>query len=61
LTTRPGSPNETDWELRATLIVQGTIAGPDACKDGGWQSLHSSAGAPFKNQGDCMQFVNTGK
>ena len=30
----------------------------DQCKKGGWQSFTSPA---FKNQGDCIQFVNTGK
>jgi hypothetical protein len=61
LTSPPGNPGETDWELSATLIFQGTIAGAVACKDGGWQSLHGVDYRPFKNQGDCMQFVNTGK
>lgn len=28
------------------------------CKDGGWQNYPS---AGFRNQGDCIQFVNTGK
>lgn len=30
----------------------------DDCKDGGWQTFNSPR--EFKNQGDCMQFVNTG-
>lgn len=33
----------------------------DACKNGGWQSLARAGGSPFKNQGDCIQYVNTGK
>lgn len=33
----------------------------DQCKDGGWQSLVRSNGTSFKNQGDCIQYVNTGK
>lgn len=33
----------------------------DACKDGGWQSLSRADASPFKNQGDCIQYVNTGK
>jgi hypothetical protein len=28
-------------------------------KEGGWQTFHSPRA--FKNQGDCIQFVNTGK
>jgi hypothetical protein len=31
------------------------------CKDGGWMTLSGADGSPFKNQGDCIQFVNTGK
>jgi hypothetical protein len=31
----------------------------DACKDGGWQTFNVPK--QFKNQGDCIQFVNTGK
>jgi len=30
----------------------------DQCKNGGWQTFNSPA---FKNQGDCVQFANTGK
>lgn len=33
----------------------------DACKHGGWQSLSRADGSSFKNQGDCIQYVNTGK
>lgn len=32
-----------------------------ACKNGGWQTLRRADGSPFRNQGDCIQFVNTGK
>jgi hypothetical protein len=31
----------------------------DQCKNGGWQRF--SFPYNFKNQGDCIQFVNTGK
>lgn len=31
------------------------------CKDGGWQTLFRANGTGFKNQGDCIQYVNTGK
>ena len=30
----------------------------DDCKNGGWATFISPT---FKNQGDCIQFVNTGK
>lgn len=33
----------------------------DECKDGGWQSAKRADGSSFKNQGDCIQYVNTGK
>lgn len=31
------------------------------CKKGGWQFLTRADGSPFKNQGDCIQYFNTGK
>ena len=31
------------------------------CKNGGWSTSVRSDGSTFKNQGDCMQYVNTGK
>lgn len=33
----------------------------DGCKNNGWQLLSRADGSPFKNQGDCIQYVNTGK
>jgi hypothetical protein len=33
----------------------------DDCKNGGWMSVFRADGSPFKNQGDCIQYVNTGK
>lgn len=33
----------------------------DDCKDGGWQKVKTATGASFKNQGQCVQYVNTGK
>ncbi len=33
----------------------------ESCKKGGWASLTRSDGSGFKNQGDCIQYVNTGK
>lgn len=38
-----------------------TPAGANDCKKGGWQSLYRADGSTFKNQGDCIQYVNTGK
>jgi len=31
------------------------------CKNGGWTRTVRPNGDPFKNQGDCVQFVNTGQ
>jgi hypothetical protein len=31
------------------------------CKNGGWMTSVRADGSTFKNQGDCMQYVNTGK
>jgi hypothetical protein len=36
-------------------------ASKDDCKKGGWMSVYRADGSPFKNQGDCIQYVNTGK
>ncbi len=33
----------------------------DQCKNNGWISVRRADGSPFKNQGDCIQYVNTGK
>ena len=33
----------------------------EGCKNGGWMNLKRTDGSSFKNQGDCIQFVNTGK
>jgi hypothetical protein len=44
-----------DFQLRATASSK------DDCKDGGWQNLQRANGTTFKNQGDCIQYVNTGK
>ncbi|HUQ87278.1 MAG TPA: hypothetical protein VM096_06945 [Vicinamibacterales bacterium] len=31
------------------------------CKKGGWQTMSRADGSPFKNQGDCVSYMNTGK
>lgn len=33
----------------------------DDCKNGGWMNLERADGSKFKNQGDCIQYFNTGK
>jgi hypothetical protein len=38
-----------------------TVPGsPDACKNGGWQTLVRADGSSFKSQGDCTKYVGTG-
>ncbi len=31
------------------------------CKKDGWKDLERTDGSSFKNQGDCIQYLNTGK
>jgi hypothetical protein len=33
----------------------------DQCKNGGWMTTTRGDASTFKNQGDCMQYVNTGQ
>jgi hypothetical protein len=33
----------------------------NGCKSGGWSGLEREDGSSFKNQGDCIQYMNTGK
>ena len=33
----------------------------NSCKNDGWQHLARADGTTFKNQRDCIQYVNTGK
>jgi hypothetical protein len=39
----------------------GTPANSDACKKGGWITSYRADFSTFKNQGDCIQYVKTGK
>ena len=43
-----------------TYDFERTFTG-DRCKKDGWQNVNRADGTPFKNQGDCNQYVNTGK
>lgn len=50
-----------DWGFR-TYYGEPASSGPQSkndCKNGGWASFTTPRS--FKNQGDCIQFVNTGK
>jgi hypothetical protein len=45
-----------------SLVSSNPPANADACKSNGWQTRSRAAdGSAFKNQGDCIQYVNTGK
>jgi len=38
-----------------------TASSVDQCKGDGWDSVARANGTAFANQGDCLQYVNTGK
>ena len=62
--SNPGAPDhDGDGVIDGTGCD--TVIGPptnkDQCKNGGWQLWTRADGTLFKNQGDCIQFVNTGK
>jgi hypothetical protein len=58
------SVDYTPWRIAPP--VGGACGGVEAisanqCKNNGWKTVLRSDGTGFKNQGDCMQYVNTGK
>jgi len=57
------NPNQTDSDNDGIGDACDTQTGPpttaNQCKNGGWANYNVPRS--FKNQGDCMQFVNTGK
>lgn len=57
LTAVPDADN--DGIIDACDAQVGPPTNKDQCKNGGWQSFN--APRTFKNQGDCIQYVNTGK
>jgi hypothetical protein len=55
---------DTNWTPYTPAIRFTTFALPTtatSCKNGAWQNLVRSDFTSFKNQGDCIQYVNTGK
>jgi hypothetical protein len=53
------------WDKSSDINVQvfasQVATGKDSCKNQGWQTLVRSNGTGFKNQGDCVSYVQTGK
>jgi hypothetical protein len=45
----------------ASLLSVNLAGNTSACKNNGWQALTRADGSLFNNQGDCIQYVNTGK
>jgi hypothetical protein len=41
--------------------IKAVAADVNGCKNMGWQALMRENLTGFKNQGDCIQYVNTGK
>lgn len=62
----PGYNVETDlFNFNGTIYDFEVYSAPsdkDQCKNGGWATFNPNRPAgPFKNQGDCIQYANTGK
>jgi hypothetical protein len=49
--------NTTTYDFEPYLVA----TTKDDCKDGGWQNARRADGSEFRNQGQCIQYVNTGK
>jgi hypothetical protein len=48
--------------INSTLYTyESTPTSKDQCKEGSWGNYTRADGSHFKNQGDCIQYVNTGK
>ena len=52
------------WTVDNVHLGPSAATGNDkkaACKNGGWATMTRTDGSSFRNQGDCIQWVNTGK
>ena len=61
---RLDSPTSACWAgfiPAAQFNAANTPLTKDDCKNGGWQTLTTASGDPFSNQGQCIQYFNTGK
>jgi len=55
---------DTNWAPYTPAVQFTTFAVPTtigSCKNGAWKNLVRRDFSSFKNQGDCIQYVNTGK
>jgi hypothetical protein len=48
-------------QINADTVTFDQPQNKDECKHGGWMHLEREDGTTFKNQGDCIQYVNTGR
>ncbi|MBP7475270.1 MAG: hypothetical protein KA810_08440 [Pyrinomonadaceae bacterium] len=53
--------NWTGYSTAAKINAFTEATSANACKNGGWRGLARANGTPFRNQGDCIQYVNTGR
>ena len=51
----------TDFKPNVRFVANTTPSNANACKNGGWRFLTRANGTTFRNQGDCIQYVNTGR
>jgi hypothetical protein len=61
---RLDSPTSACWVgyvPAAQFNAANTAVTKDDCKNGGWQTHTTASGGSFSNQGQCIQYVNTGK
>lgn len=49
--------NGTVYDFEPFIVANNA----NQCKKSGWMTVFRADGSPFRNQGDCIQYVNTGK
>jgi hypothetical protein len=61
-TSNPGVVEVRNLVIAGVTVFLGeTPDEKDACKKGGWADLQREDGSTFKNQGQCIKYVNTGR
>lgn len=56
-----GSCNWTGYQPMVRFVGSNVPTNANQCKNNGWQTRTRADGSSFKNQGDCIQYVNTGR